>query len=57
VNYVARYFADEKGQSATEYILIIGLVIVPMALAFNEMLGAVKALVNKMARLLFGPGV
>jgi Flp pilus assembly pilin Flp len=57
LSYLTRYLSDEAGQSATEYILIIGLVVVPMAIAFNELQEAIKGLSNKLARLLFGPGV
>ena len=56
-NYLTRFMSDDAGQSATEYILIIGLVVVPMAIAFNELQEALKDLSNKLARLLFGPGV
>lgn len=56
-SYLTRYMSDDAGQSATEYILIIGLVVVPMAIAFNELQEALRDLSNKLARLLFGPGV
>lgn len=56
-SYLTRYMSDEAGQSATEYILIIGLVVVPMAIAFNELQEAIKALSDKLAKLLYGPGV
>jgi Flp pilus assembly pilin Flp len=54
---LSRYYKDEAGQSATEYILIIGLVVIPLALAFNEIQIIVKDLSNRLARLLYGPGV
>jgi Flp pilus assembly pilin Flp len=36
--HVARFLADESGQSATEYILIIGLISVPMWVVFKLVL-------------------
>jgi Flp pilus assembly pilin Flp len=32
---VRAYFRDERGQAATEYILIIGLISIPLYLAFK----------------------
>lgn len=54
---LARYVDDERGQSATEYILVTGLVVVPLAIAFNELQDALRELADKLAKLLYGPGV
>jgi Flp pilus assembly pilin Flp len=47
----------ERGQAATEYILIIGLVVVPMAIAFNRIAGYVKDALLRIAKLFWGPGI
>lgn len=51
------YLRDESGQSATEYILIIGVIVIPLAVAFNELADVLKETLNRIARLLYGPGV
>jgi Flp pilus assembly pilin Flp len=35
VKTIHRYFRDERGQAATEYILIIGLISLPIYVAFK----------------------
>ncbi len=57
ITSLRRYAVDESGQAATEYILIIGLIVVPLALAFNELQEILKAVVNRIAKLMYGPGV
>lgn len=54
---LGRYLRDSAGQSATEYVLVIGLVVVPMAIAFNELQEALRELAEKLVKLLYGPGV
>lgn len=54
---LARYGRNETGQSATEYILVVGLVVVPMAIAFNELQEVLRDLADKLTKLLYGPGV
>lgn len=51
------YLRDDRGQSATEYILIIGLIVVPLAIAFNELQDVLKATLNRIAKLFSAPGV
>jgi Flp pilus assembly pilin Flp len=51
------YAGDDCGQSATEYILVIGLIIVPLAIAFNELADVLKALLIRIGNLMYGPGV
>jgi Flp pilus assembly pilin Flp len=51
------FVVDERGQAATEYILIIGLFVVPLAIAFNSLQGVLKDMLKDIARLLSGPGV
>jgi Flp pilus assembly pilin Flp len=56
-NCVRSFIADESGQAATEYILVIGIIIIPLAVAFNELQGVLKNLLKDLARLFSGPGV
>lgn len=48
---------DERGQAATEYILVIGLIVVPLAIAFNSMQDILNDMLKRLARLFRGPGV
>jgi Flp pilus assembly pilin Flp len=48
---------DEQGQAATEYILIIGLIVIPLAIAFNSIQDVLKDMLKDLARLFSGPGV
>ena len=48
---------DERGQAATEYILIIGLIIIPLAIAFNSLQDVLKDILKDLAQLFSGPGV
>ena len=52
---MARFLADESGQSATEYILIIGLISVPIWVVFKLVLqkllsGFITNLINAFTR-------
>lgn len=51
------FVSDERGQAATEYILIIGLIVVPLAVAFNALQDVLKSMLMNLARLFSGPGV
>ncbi len=51
------FVLDDRGQAATEYVLIVGLFVVPLAIAFNSLQGVLKDLLKDIARLLSGPGV
>lgn len=47
----------QRGQAMTEYILVIGLVVIPMIIAFNRFQDAVKNALINFGKLLVGPGV
>jgi len=51
------FVIDERGQAATEYILVIGLIVVPIAIAFNSLQDVLKNMLKDVARLISGPGV
>ena len=51
------FAVDERGQAATEYILVIGLIVIPLAIAFNSVQDVLKDMLKDLARLLSGPGV
>ena len=51
------FVRDERGQAATEYILIIGLIVIPLAIAFNSIQDVLKDMLKDLARLFSGPGV
>ena len=51
------FVGDEWGQAATEYILIIGLIVIPLAIAFNSIQDVLKDMLKDLARLFSGPGV
>jgi Flp pilus assembly pilin Flp len=51
------FVRDEQGQAATEYILIIGLIVIPLAIAFNSIQDVLKDMLKDLARLFSGPGV
>lgn len=51
------YLRDEHGQALTEYILIVGLVVIPIAVAFNRLQNPLKTLLEKVANYFVGPGV
>lgn len=54
---VAKFLADEHGQATTEYVLIIALFIVPVALVYKRLAGVFRDLLDSLNRLLIGPGV
>ena len=47
----------QLGQAMTEYILIIGLVAIPMIVVYQRFQGAVVTALRNFANLLSGPGV
>ena len=51
------FFGDERGQAATEYILVIGLIIIPIAIIFNNLQNPLKSLLDRLAKGFRGPGV
>lgn len=54
---LGRRCAHQAGQAATEYILIIGLVAIPIIAAYNGMQQTIKSFVRAIARMLYGPGI
>ena len=53
----AAFLADEQGQAATEYVLVIGLFVLFIVVAYNSIQGALRELVTRVAALLSGPGI
>jgi Flp pilus assembly pilin Flp len=51
------FIIDDRGQAATEYILVIGLIIIPLAVAFNSFQDVLKTMLKDLALLFSGPGV
>lgn len=45
------------GQATTEYILIIGLIVIPIAVAYNRLAEVLRGLVRSICMLLYGPGL
>lgn len=41
----------------TEYILIIGLIVIPIAIAFNMIRSPLRGYLDRIARLFAGPGI
>lgn len=54
---LSRFLRDDQGQAATEYVLIVGLIVLPLVLVFNKFTGVLKSVVDRIAKLLYGPGV
>lgn len=48
---------DDRGQAATEYILILGLVVVPIVVAYDALQDAIKGFLVRIAALFRGPGI
>jgi hypothetical protein len=47
----------EVGQAMTEYILVIGLVVLPLAVGVNRFRNVIKTAARALGELLRGPGV
>jgi len=54
---IARFIGDERGQATTEYVLLLALVVLPIALAFNKLRDVIRDLLAALNSLVFGPGV
>jgi Flp pilus assembly pilin Flp len=54
---IAAFFTDEGGQATTEYVLILALFIVPVALVFKQLSSVFRDLLDSLNRLVMGPGV
>lgn len=54
----ARHFLnDESGQAATEYILIIGLLCIVIAVSFNRIHESLRGMMERIVGSLNGPGI
>jgi Flp pilus assembly pilin Flp len=51
------YVSDQRGQAATEYILVIGVVVIPLIVAYVKLQDAFKTALNEIAKLMSGPGI
>lgn len=51
------FMADDEGQAVTEYILLVGLIVVPLAVAYNKLRNGLKGLFEALGKLMRGPGV
>lgn len=54
---LSTFMADDEGQALTEYILLIGVIVVPLAVAYNKLRTGLKELFDSLGRLMRGPGV
>lgn len=56
-NMIANFRADDRGQATTEYVLILALFIVPVALIFRQLASVFRDLLDALNRLVMGPGI
>jgi Flp pilus assembly pilin Flp len=54
---VRRFIGDERGQATTEYVLLVALVVLPVAIAFNKLQEVLRDLLDTLNGLVSGPGV
>jgi len=54
---IANFRADDRGQATTEYVLILALFIVPVALIFRQLASVFRDLLDSLNRLMMGPGI
>ena len=47
----------ERGQSTTEYVLILAMLVLPIATAFNQFRSVLRAVLSAFCSLLEGPGL
>ena len=52
-----RILPGARGQATTEYVLLLALVVMPVALAFNQMRNVLRSLLDMLIKLVIGPGV
>ncbi len=52
-----RLLNDQSGQAATEYILVIGLVSIPLVIAYDALHDSIKEFLIRITRLFRGPGI
>lgn len=51
------FLRDERGQAATEYVLIVGLICLAIALAFKEIQLPLKKMLERIVNTMTGPGI
>ena len=51
------YLADDSGQAATEYILVIGLVAIVLIVGYNQLQDGLRSLLKRISGYLNGPGI
>ena len=49
--------AGSRGQATTEFILLIGLIAIPIAVAYNLLAEVVRDYLVEVCKLLYGPGL
>ncbi len=49
--------AGQRGQATTEYILIVAMLVIPIAVAFNKLRDVLADLLQALFVLVQGPGV
>lgn len=54
---VRRLLNDQSGQAATEYILVIGLISIPLVIAYDALQDSIKQFLIRITRLFRGPGI
>jgi Flp pilus assembly pilin Flp len=47
----------ERGQAATEYILLIGVVVLPIVVGYRGFIEAIRNVLTRVVQLLAGPGI
>jgi Flp pilus assembly pilin Flp len=52
-----RLLNDQSGQAATEYILIIGLISIPLVIAYDALHDSIRDFLIRITRLFRGPGI
>lgn len=57
IRRIRGFAANESGQSTTEYVLLIALIIVPIAAAIRQMKDPLINLADSICKLLDGPGL
>jgi Flp pilus assembly pilin Flp len=54
---VVCFLADEGGQAATEYVLVAGLFVAFIVVAYNTIRESLRDLLSRVLGLLSGPGI
>lgn len=51
------FFLDESAQATSEYVLLLALVVLPIAIAFNRLKAVLRDLLDSLNNLVAGPGL